>query len=66
MRDILHDWPDDKRLIILSQLKASMKRGYSKMIINEMVLPDTSITLTAAQLDITMMYALAAAERTEG
>ncbi len=66
MRNILHDWPDDKCLIILSQLKASMKLGYSKIIINEMVLPDIGITLTAAQIDITMMCALAATERTEG
>ena len=66
MRNILHDWPDDKCLIILSQLKASMKLGYSKIIINEMVLPDKGITLTAAQIDITMMCALAATERTEG
>ena len=66
MRNILHDWPDDKCLIILSKLKASMKLGYSKIIINEMVLPDKGITLTAAQIDITMMCALAATERTEG
>ena len=66
MRNVLHDWPDDQCLIILSQLKASMKPGYSKIILNEMVLPDIGITLTAAQIDITMMCALAATERTEG
>ena len=65
MRNILRDWPDDKCLIILSQIKAAMKPGYSKIIINEIVLPDKGMTLTAAQLDITMMCAMAATERTE-
>ena len=35
-------------------------------IINEMLLPDIGITLTAAQLDITMICVLAATERTKG
>ncbi len=65
MRNILRDWPDDKCLIILSQIKAAMKPGYSKIIVNEIVLPDKGMTLTAAQLDITMMSAMAATERTE-
>ena len=43
-----------------------MKPGFSKTIINEMMLPDTGITLTEAQIDITMMCAHTAAERTEG
>ena len=42
-----------------------MKPGYSKIILNELVLPDKGMSLTAAQLDITMMAALAATERTE-
>ena len=42
-----------------------MKPGYSKIILNELVLPDKGMSLTAAQLDITMMAVLAATERTE-
>ena len=43
-----------------------MTPGYSKIIINELVLPDQGCSLIAAQLDISMMAELAATERSEG
>lgn len=42
-----------------------MTPGYSKIILNELVLPDEKCGIIAAQVDITMMGALAATERSE-
>jgi hypothetical protein len=61
----MHDWPDSKCQEILTQIKLAMRPGYSRILLNELVLPDKGMSLTAAQIDITMMAALAATERTE-
>ena len=61
----MHDWPDDKCVEILQHLATAMKRGYSKILINEMVVPNKGASLVTTQVDITMMVALAACERTE-
>ena len=42
-----------------------MTPGYSKIILNELVLPDQGCGIVAAQLDISMMALLAATERSE-
>ena len=41
-----------------------MKPGYSKVLIIEMAVPDLGADIVPAQLDILMMTALAACERT--
>ena len=65
LRNILHDWPDDKCIEILSHIASAMTKGYSKILLNEFVIPDQGASLIAAQLDITMMVMLAGVERTE-
>ena len=42
-----------------------MTPGYSKILLNELVLPDTGCGIIAAQVDITMMACCAAEERSE-
>lgn len=42
-----------------------MTPGYTKLLLNEMVLPNKGAKLVAAQRDLTMMSMLAATERTE-
>ena len=42
-----------------------MTPGYSKILINEMVLPNKGATLIGAQRDLAMMTIVAATERTE-
>ena len=42
-----------------------MMPGYSKIIVNELVLPDQGCGMIAAQLDIAMMACFAATERSE-
>lgn len=41
-----------------------MRKGYSKLLINELVLPDTHVPPRAAFLDLSMMAVEAGVERT--
>ncbi|KAG8531974.1 uncharacterized protein KY384_003610 [Bacidia gigantensis] len=50
---------------ILSQVAKAMKPGYSKILLNEMVVPDQGAEIVATQVDMIMMATLAACERTE-
>ena len=65
LRNILHDWPDHKSIEILTHIAQAMKPGYSKMLLNEMIVPDQGADIVATQVDMIMMAALAACERTE-
>lgn len=42
-----------------------MTPGYSKIVLNELVLPNQKCGIIAAQVDITMMAVVAATERSE-
>ncbi|MCJ1355674.1 MAG: hypothetical protein MMC33_005666 [Icmadophila ericetorum] len=64
MRNIMHDWPDEKCLLILGNLKSAMT-DESVILIDEMILPEKGTHWRAAQLDITMMSCLAALERSK-
>ncbi|KAM0134956.1 hypothetical protein ACHAO1_005389 [Botrytis cinerea] len=64
MRNILHDWPDDKCKIILDHLREAMGPN-SAILIDEMVLPNSGTNHQAMSIDITMMAALSAMERTQ-
>ncbi|KAL3462053.1 S-adenosyl-L-methionine-dependent methyltransferase [Aspergillus heterothallicus] len=64
MHSVLHDWPDELCAKILANLVAAMKPGYSKILVNENVIPDTGAYWEATSLDLIMMQ-LGSAERTE-
>lgn len=64
MRNIMHDWPDEKCLLILGNLKSAMA-DESVILIDEMILPEKGTHWRAAQLDITMLSCLAALERSK-
>jgi len=64
-RSICHDWPDSKCRELLSNTVAAMEPGYSRMLINDWVLPDTGSPLMPALLDINMIACLSGMERTE-
>ncbi|KAI4286159.1 MAG: hypothetical protein L6R38_000141 [Xanthoria sp. 2 TBL-2021] len=66
MRSILHDWPDRACREILSNTAAAMREGYSKLLIDELVLPDTNVPPQGAFLDLSMMALETGAERTSG
>ena len=63
MRNILHDYPDQQCRLILHNIIAAMEKG-SRILVDDMVLPDAGIHWQAAQLDMAMMTGMAAVERT--
>ncbi|PMD42041.1 S-adenosyl-L-methionine-dependent methyltransferase [Hyaloscypha variabilis F] len=63
MHIILHDWPDDKVRDIFRQIIPAMRPGYSKLLLNEIVLPDQKCPADFAAADINMMNLLAGMER---
>ena len=65
MHSVLHDWPDEVCASILSRVTAAMKPGYSKLLINENVIPSTVANWQATGLDMMMMSLFASKERTE-
>ncbi|KAM3065051.1 hypothetical protein ACMFMG_006185 [Clarireedia jacksonii] len=63
-RAIMRNWGDEKVLEILSRTREACKKGYSKVLINEFILPATKVPLYPALLDINMMALLNGMERT--
>lgn len=63
MRNIMHDWRDEDAVVILRNVREAMGEE-SVLLIDDMVLPNSGTHWHAAQLDIVMMAALAARERT--
>lgn len=64
LRNILHDWPDDKCVVILKNLISALEPD-SRILIDDMVLPNGKVHWQATQLDLTMMSALGSKERTD-
>ncbi|KAL4931391.1 S-adenosyl-L-methionine-dependent methyltransferase [Aspergillus undulatus] len=65
MHSVLHDWADADCRRILSNLVPAMKRGHSKILINENVIPSTNAYWETTSLDLIMMADFASQERTE-
>jgi hypothetical protein len=65
MKFIMHDCDDSSCIRILRNVAASMKKGYSYLVINDFILPDEGCALLPTQWDLMMMCFLAAFERTE-
>ncbi|KAJ5710455.1 O-methyltransferase [Penicillium malachiteum] len=62
---VLHGWPDAACVEILRAVATSMKRGYSKLLINEIVIPDEKAHRLGTSMDLLMMTVVAAEERIE-
>ena len=65
MHSIIHDFPDEKARIILKNIVKAMKKGYSKLILWDFVLPDKAAPSGLMALDWEMMSFYAAGERSE-
>ncbi|KAF2180791.1 S-adenosyl-L-methionine-dependent methyltransferase [Zopfia rhizophila CBS 207.26] len=65
MHSVLHDWNDQRARKILQQIMPAMEKGYSKILINENVVPDCGASWKVTSLDLLMMNLGAALERTE-
>ena len=65
MHSCLHDWPDIQAQKILESVRPGLEKGYSKLLINENVIPDQGAHWLSTALDIVMMASFSASERTE-
>ena len=65
VKSVFHDWPDETALQILEHLKHAMHKGYSKLLINERVIPEQGAHWLSTGLDMIMMFLFGAKERTE-
>ncbi|EJT72904.1 O-methyltransferase [Gaeumannomyces tritici R3-111a-1] len=62
---VFHDWPEAEALVILGHIAAAMRKGYSKLLIYEVMIPAAGATRWQAIMDVGMMSLLSAHERTE-
>ena len=60
----MHDYPDDKYIVILRQTMKAMDKE-SVILVDDMILPAQGAHWYATQLDLTMMACQGAMERTE-
>jgi len=67
LRRVLHDWNDGPSIKILEATRAAMKDtpNYSRLLINEWVLPDVGCGFSEAIVDLMMMQTCDGMERTE-
>ncbi|KAF2155442.1 S-adenosyl-L-methionine-dependent methyltransferase [Myriangium duriaei CBS 260.36] len=65
LHSVLHDWDDESCVKILENLKPAMRTGYSKILINDFVVPDRGATWPATAMDLGMMALGSVKERTE-
>jgi hypothetical protein len=64
LRAILHDWPDESCVKILSQLRSAFVPGYSRLLVQSWVLPETGWSAREAMLDLNL-WTGCGMERTE-
>ncbi|KAF2134805.1 putative hydroxyindole O-methyltransferase, partial [Dothidotthia symphoricarpi CBS 119687] len=65
LHSILHDWPDEDGIRILENLKPALKPGYSRVLLNEIVMSEEYPTLAATSMDMMMMTHVSVLERSE-
>lgn len=63
MHSVLHDWPNEMCMSILKRIVDAMKPGYSKLLINEIVLPDRNADAETTGLDMMLMALFTSKER---
>jgi hypothetical protein len=61
-----HDWHDADCVRMFEQVKEVFMRGYSKLLISEVVLPKVGATKMQTSLDLEVMNCTSGLERTEG
>lgn len=64
MHSIMHIWPDSLCKPVLEHVRNAMKPGYSRLLINDHVVPPTNVHWETSALDILMMTLHSAKERT--
>lgn len=64
LKNIIHDWPDDKALTILRNVRAAATPGTTLLLV-EAVIPEHDREFIAKWIDMEMLIGIAARERTE-
>ena len=65
LKMVLHDWPTEQCVQILSNIRSAMRPGFSRILLNEFVIPEMNARDIETGLDILMMAAHGAQERRE-
>jgi len=65
LHSVLHDWDDASCLSILRNIVCVMKKDHSKILINELVVPDQGASWPITSMDWLMLALGAVKERTE-
>lgn len=65
LHSILHGWPDDRAIEILRNLRPAFKKGYSRLVIVDVVVPPERASMMQAAHDVCLLGLLAARERTQ-
>lgn len=65
LRHVLHDWPNEDCVKILRNIIPAMGEQ-SRIVVDEVVLPDVDVSWQQAYMDLTMMASLGGVERTRG
>jgi hypothetical protein len=65
LKMVLHDWPDEQCKQILSNLKPALKKGHSRILLNEIIIPEVGANWFETSVDMIMMCAHSAQERRE-
>lgn len=65
LKMVLHDWPDAQCKEILNNLKPALTPGYSKILINEIVVLDQGADWFSTSVDLLMMFFHSSWERRE-
>ncbi|PWY84759.1 S-adenosyl-L-methionine-dependent methyltransferase [Aspergillus heteromorphus CBS 117.55] len=63
-KNVMHDWSDDKARIILNHVIEAMEPGYSKLIMEEYIVPDRNATAIHGMTDLAVMVFCSGLERT--
>ena len=64
LRLVIHDYDFDRNIVILKHLRDAMVPGYSRLLINDWIVPERGASRFMTAQDINMM-SLAGIERTE-
>jgi hypothetical protein len=65
LHSILHDWSDEDGVRILENLKPALKAGYSRVLLNEIVVSEEKPTIASTSMDMMMLAHFGVKERTE-
>ena len=66
LHHILHDYSsDDECRRILKNILPAMKKGYSKLLIKDLVIPDRNAPWAFTAMDVGVMQSLSGQERTD-